>query len=758
MEFSSLPIGRVQQPAPIPHFPDTLHAVIWRNWDVIPVERLAEVLKGTPAEITEVAIAMGLPPQRSISCGELRRNYVTVLRRNWHLLPYEQLCPLLDWDAARMQFALNEDDFMYAKLGGYKPNCPPVCYRPPDEASRVAADGIARVVDEELDGTIESPAEPFFGFIERFRGEVGASVVPADPAIGLRMVYPYFLRYGDPLMGEGIEDLPEGYLAELAGSGINAIWLHVVLNTLAPWELAPALSKGWEKRLQNLNCLVKRCRAFGIDVLLYLNEPRSMPREFFDEHPELRGVEETPDRAPYSPDVVALCVSTKPVQDFLVNAVRHVFEHVPGLGGVMAITFSENLTNCYSREYDPNVVDEFVLRSIPGEVAPKTVLNPCPRCAERGPETINADVCTLMERGMRLAGSEGKFLLYAWSTPEKWMPGIVARLPESVWLLCISEWGHPFTRGDYSGTVNEYSISVVGPSDQSRRQWEMALRRGLRTAAKMQAANTFEVISLPYIPALRLVAEHLANVTATNVSGLMLGWTPGGSPSPNLDLVAEFTRTPRPNVAEALSAVARRRYGDSAAGGVVEAWNLLSDAYLEFPFDLTVCYFGPQSLGPANLLYAERTGLPATMCTFPFDDLEGWRGPYSEETFLAQFEKLARLWQLGVDRLERLRQEHSSAAVEDEWRIAEAAQIYFLSTANQIRFIRARDRNPEACPPILQEEILLARRLFDLVAQDSRIGFEATNHYGFTRFDLVEKILSCRQILNDQKEVSHGED
>lgn len=716
---------------------------------------LARVLRATPAQITELAYTMGLPPQRTISPQELRRNYMTVLHRNWHLLPYDQLCALLGWDAVKMQFALNEDDFMYIKFGGYKPQCPPVYYEESSATAKVGVSWIKQVVNEEVGEAMTASAEPLFGFIERFQNSGKESSVPADPALKLRMVYPYFLRFGDPLVGEGIEDIPESYLTELARSGVNAIWLQGVLNTLAPWDYAPELSRGWEERLANLNQLVGRCRKFGIDVLLYLNEPRSMPRSFFEKYPELRGVEETPDRAPYSPDVVALCVSAKPVQDFLVNAVRHVFEQVPDLGGVFAITFSENLTNCYSREYDPNVADEFALRSVSGDGAPQTELKPCPRCAARGPEAINAEVCTLLEKGMRLAGSNGKFLLYTWSTPERWLPGIIERLPKSTWLLCISEWGMPFTRGDYSGKVNEYSISVIGPSEQSLRQWKLGREQGLRTAAKMQAANTYEISSIPYIPALRLVAQHLANVTNSGVEGVMLGWTAGGSPSPNLDMVAEFARTPRPAVDEAMRAVAVRRFGAEAASEAVKAWHLLSDAYEEFPFDISVCYYGPQSLGPANLLFAEPTGFPATMVTYPFDDLDGWRGPYSEETLQSQFEKLADLWQLGVEVLDRVRKVHPTPAIEDEWRIAEATRIHFRSTANQIRYIRVRESDSLQAAAVLRDEIDLSRRLFDLVAKDSRIGFEATNQYGYIRFDLIEKILSCRQLLASIESRNH---
>jgi hypothetical protein len=44
---------------------------------------------------------------------------------------------------------------------------------------------------------------------------------------------------------------------------------------------------------------------------------------------------------------------------------------------------------------------------------------------------------------------------------------------------------------------------------------------------------------------------------------------------------------------------------------------------------------------------------------------------------------------------------------------------------------------------ILDEEIRLARSLYDLAASDSRIGYEASNHYYYTAQDLREKVLNC---------------
>ena len=43
----------------------------------------------------------------------------------------------------------------------------------------------------------------------------------------------------------------------------------------------------------------------------------------------------------------------------------------------------------------------------------------------------------------------------------------------------------------------------------------------------------------------------------------------------------------------------------------------------------------------------------------------------------------------------------------------------------------------------MAEELELAKRLCDLARRDSRLGFEAANHYAYTANDLKEKVIQC---------------
>ena len=78
---------------------------------------------------------------------------------------------------------------------------------------------------------------------------------------------------------------------------------------------------------------------------------------------------------------------------------------------------------------------------------------------------------------------------------------------------------------------------------------------------------------------------------------------------------------------------------------------------------------------------------------------------------------------------------------------------------NQARFVQARNRLAAVKNKVdagrqiavleetLKSEIALARRLYDIQSADSRIGFEASNHYYYVPLDLVEKIINCTYLL-----------
>jgi hypothetical protein len=721
------------------HFPDRVHEFVWRNWGVVEPAKLAAIVGASAADVTAVAASMGLPANPVVPPQMLQRGYATLIRCNWHLLPYEQLLGLVEMTPERLAFTLREEDFLWVKLGRLKPKCEPIAFQPPDEAARKRADEIRRAVEDVFGDELSQPAEPRFDFVRRLSEPLPSGVaLPGDDQV--HIVYSYVAVYGDPLLNPGLNPYPDGLLQRLASVGINGVWLQAVLRDLAPGgDAFPEFGEGSGQRLANLRELVERAKKFGIGIYLYLNEPRAMPVDFFASRPEMAGVNEG--------DLTAMCTSQPAVCKWMSDALAHVFGEVPGLGGVYTITASENLTNCASHGG----------------------WSSCARCKDRTDTDIIAEVVAAIEEGVHRGGPDARVLISDWG----WKghgeaPDIVARIPKSVYLMSVSEWSLPIERGGVKSVVGEYSISSVGPGPRALHEWQFARDAGLKTGTEIQFNNTCEIASIPYLPVMDLVGEHCSNLrAAASLDAMLIGWTMGGYPSPNFQLAAKFSRTPAPTLGAALDELALERFGPEGAPHARRAWTMMSDGFRQYPFHISVVYTSPVQIGPANPLYLEPTGYSATMWGIPYDNLDGWRGPYPPEVFAAQFEKVAEGWQPGIEELKSaVEKAPPSLRIEAQadLRLAKAAAIHFQSVANQARFIIARNAlagaSPDGREPLraemkrrLESEIQLARQLYTLTREDSRIGFEPSCQYFYLPQDLVEKVVNCRWLL---QQVSDG--
>jgi hypothetical protein len=281
----------------------------------------------------------------------------------------------------------------------------------------------------------------------------------------------------------------------------------------------------------------------------------------------------------------------------------------------------------------------------------------------------------------------------------------------------------------------------------------------------IQFNNSCEIASVPYLPVMDLVAEHLRNLAPVKLDGMFIGWTQGGYPSPNYELARQMSRSPDSNMDTVLDALAQERFGPEGAPHARKGWTLLSEVFRQYPFHVSVVYRAPVYIGPANPLYPSKTGYRATMWMMSYDDLDAWCGPYPPEVFAAQFMKMADGWRPGIAELQLAVQEappDRRNEVQGDLRFARLAGIIFQSVANQTHFILARDAlaqpsntlSPEERERLrieikrcLESEIVLARQLFTMAQEDSRIGFEPVSQYFYLPLDLVEKVVNCRWLL-----------
>lgn len=716
------------------YFPHRQYAFVWRNWAVVPKEKIAQILSTSTENVEKLATSMGLPAVQSVEPEwATTRGYITVLRRNWHLLPYEQLTQLLGMSEEELKFRLIEDDFLLTKLGKIKPYCEPLRYVEPtvdmqSRAARIASD-VAPLA------YAFTPEEPRFGFVREFEhiGQSAEKRVQNNNGFELRMIFPYFAAFGDPLLDHELTTYPEELFRRLSDVGVNGIWVHSVLRMMVePDDKGFPGDKDAAKRIEGLNKLVARAAKYGIKIYLYVNEPRALETEFFassEQRKAYGGV--------VNGDLQTFCPSNPDVLDWLTRSMNSLFSQVDGLGGVFTITASENLTTCVAHN--------------------KKHL--CEHCKDKPYEELIAAVNHAIERGVHSAAPEAKVIAWDWGWPEDKCEAVINLLPKQCWFMSVSEWSKPIKRGGIESKVGEYSISTVGPGPRALRNWEYARRAGLKTVAKVQVNSTWEMSVVPAIPALDLVAQHAENLSQQSVDGVMLSWSLGGYPSENLKLFQSFKRGD--NADDVLRDLALAEYGQSVAAQVREAWRACSESFKEYPYHSNTIYFGPHHMGPANPLLKLPSGYNATMVGLPYDDLKKWCSVYPADVWISQMAKAAEGFGRGVEILKEAMQvvddEHRSK-LENLYHRAEMVRIHLQSSAEQGRFVAARNdyyfaRNNavrkahiEAMRQACAAQRELITDALKIVVRNSSIGYESSNHYFYLPIDLVESYISTLHI------------
>lgn len=746
--FSALCLGTYSQPveqpelpgdhSPIPaieftHFPSRMHAFIWRNWTTVPALRLAEVLNTTVENVEKIALSMGLERQKGIDpIWSGPKGYITVLRHNWHLLPYEQLLVLLGMSRQELAWRLIEDDFLFVKLGQLKPYCTPLYYREPSLQMQQQAASISNWL-RELDKVIV-PETARFAFTRDMSSEESGWKMREKSNLAIRMAFSYFAEFGDPLKDPEISSYPDFLLKRLSEKGINAVWVHTVLRTLVPPSGILPGDEDYAERIGNLNKLVQRADRYGIKVYLYVNEPRAMPEEFFDsqERKELIGV-----KGGQGGDLYSLCTSNRIVHDWLRDSFEKVFSSVPGLGGVFTITASENLTNCASHGRHTQ----------------------CGRCKELPYDKIIAEVNRAIFEGVKKGNPAANVLVYDWGWDDNQAEKIIRQLPKDAWLMSVSEWSLPIERGGIESRVGEYSISSVGPGPRALQYWKWAREAGLKIVAKIQVNTSWELGSVPLIPAMDLIAEHARNLSDESIDGIMFSWSVGGYPSKNMALFQEVFNNPQQ---ADLVRFAARYYDKKSAPHIRNAWHCFSSGFAEYPYHIGTLYNGPQHMGAANLFHTRPTGYKATMVGLPYDDLASWRAIYPTDTWIGQIRKVAEGFEQGYHELGEalsLCERKNRTSIRREMELAKVIHLHFSSVATQATFIRERDKYLEATEEArrlnslkimeecVRDEMLHVKELLPLVLRNPAIGYEASNQYFYIPQDLKEKYINLNYTL-----------
>ena len=316
-------------------------------------------------------------------------------------------------------------------------------------------------------------------------------------------------------------------------------------------------------------------------------------------------------------------------------------------------------------------------------------------------------------------------------------------------MLGVSERGKEKTIGGVTVTAADYSISIPGPSDYTLKRFDLSREHGSAIAAKVQLNNSWELCTVPYLPAFGHFYRAIRDLCErADPEVLMMTWTHGGFPSPVLSMVAKMTRKdqPIPPADDLFAAL----YPNADKKTLLAAIRAFDDALDEYPFSVGTMYHGPQHMGPALPLWREPTGYTACMIGPPYDDAHGWRDVYPLEVYRDALSRLVG----GLERaLQLFRAAYGGRALSTDDRVlldcAEGAYLHFASAYDHVLYVMARKTEGEDTDALIRREEERAIDEARLVGRDPAIGYEASNHYLFTLTDLYEKVLNCRRLLGE---------
>ena len=702
--------------SPLPQFPTLAHQLVWRNWDLVPRERIARALGCSPDKVRQLAAHLHLAPLTLDPRSERRQRF-QVLRRNWTFVPIDQLSVLVNMTPAEMTSLLAEDAFYVGHLGP-KPVVPTV----------VVESAAPLRIDYRIVGAPQ--VRPRFDFASDLLRDTPQTMGP-QPAhdFSIRIGFPYPAPYGNVLSDPGFDGYySDVVLGALKAQGLNGIWLHGVLRELTSHALLPGSAAQAEVRIQRLNRLIAKCAALDLGVYLYLNEPRAMPSKFFKDHPEIKG-----DAGRPGDGLTSLCSSTQPVRTWLRESVQQLMERAPKLRGLILITASENPTNCYS-----------IRRA-----------TACPRCRLRKPAAVIGEVVDQIRQGVHRVSPGTQIIAWDWSwgvVEDDPQQAVIAALPNGIILQVDFERGTPVERMGRQILIDEYSLSIPGPSPRAQRHIAQAHARRLPVIAKAQIGNSWEMSLLPFIPVPDLIAAKCSALRHAGVEGAMLSWTLGTWPSVNWLVAREYFGGEIPDRDQVLSRVAEARYGPAAVKAARQAWSIFSSAFAQYPYSNTLVYSSVVQAGPAHPLWLEPSGQSPKILN-SFDSL-AWTQPYGPEAVSAAFRRLAGAWEQGVAAFAPAASTGGPRAAADQ-RIHIAGQLHFASIANQVEIHLLRDRQAERARlrKLIQDELLIAEQFLPICEADARIGFESSLQYFYLPHDIREKILWCRAVLAKARKV-----
>ncbi len=547
--------------------------------------------------------------------------------------------------------------------------------------------------------------------------------------------------------GWGLDEFPDGHLSQIAHAGFTSIVVFVTGPDHTPdarTHRRPDLrSPG---RYSDLNALVDRCGAVGLDVYLYAYFHAEVPV-----HPDDEGAEAFFDRT-----------------------YGALFRSCPRANGIILVGESVEF-----RSRDPKTSGRLRLDADPGAVPSGKPLPGWWPCTDYPAWVARVrDACRRYNPNAEIV-----FWTYNWGwAPRTERLELINALPSDVTVQATFEMFDTIQHDGVTNACVDYTAASVGPGPYFASEAESAHARDLAIFAMANTGGLtwdFGVIGFQPIP-FRWAERHAALVRANEewgVSGLMENHHYGWHPSFVSELAKWSYWTDAPPAATTIAAIARRDFGEGADHAVA-AWRRWSDAAADY-VPTNADQYGPFRIGPAYPLTLFTVPRPAVSDDAMFGDLI-LNIPYSPDQTntvpttasarrvlgeIASLERMLAAWEDGCALL------HAGSALAPAHRRADTDRLENLgafvarcvrTTLNVKRWWRLRSEllitaDPERADELLnglvevgEQEHVNAEAAIPLVEADSRLGWEPSMDYLGDAAHIGWKLAHLRHALDHE--------
>lgn len=578
--------------------------------------------------------------------------------------------------------------------------------------------------------------------------------------------------YGDEIL-EAAGVYTDEVFAEIAATGFNAIWLRGKLRLIADSDVLPELNNGLSAaRRESLRRVIEAGRRHGVGVFLFFNEPLALPVDspFWEGHPELAGQRHRDYGEDH--DCLSLCTSQPLVRSYMSQAINGLFDETPGLGGVILITASEYHTHCWSHQVIHSLNDGIT------NVSEQALT--CPRCRDREPAAILSELITIWRDAAADRMPNIRVLCWNWSW-SMWytepQTEVYRGLPAGIEILADFDRGSKIVRRGLELDIDEYSLSVVGPSDRFKGSAGIARGRGLPVHAKLQLGTTHEIGTVPNLPLIEQLHGKFVGLSRHDASGFMGTWNFGCSLTLNTAAVNQYLQDPRgyESCDRFMRDLATAYFGDIDADAVVLAWRTFGRAFENYPFSIKFLYFSPINYAPAYMPGIRYEARPMGMSCYEHawgDRLDDSIPQDIRASEVAEaLEAVACVWCAGLEHYGpalttgaegtahgRRRREELSCARMIALQVGSAANIYRYHAWRENR-MHALGITPPCDVPVDEESLAILRRERGLAAEavalcrlDPRLGYHQESHAVFyDETSIAQKVDAIDSLINQRE-------